>query len=258
MRQFPNTPTFHPAAAALPASAHHPASPHSATGRRRARRTGPDRDRARAWGAVPDRDLLAAVATGDDATGNHDTAAASDALAELLHRHRRELWALAYRYVRRDHVAHDVLATVLEHIWCHAAQFDGRAAVGTWLHRITVNAAIDVLRRERARAHDAPAAVAATDEDLSLRALTDAHARHSDLTGDVAAASVDRDFVARLLAELPAAQRRAVEVVDLAGHSITDAAALLGCPEGTVKSRRARAFRTLAARWTLNGDRRRP
>ena len=247
-RQFPNTPTFHPATAALPPGANHPATPHSPAGQHCAGHADEHHSAGhrgarhmRALREVADHELVAAVTAGDE-----------DALAELIERHRRELWVIAYRYVRRDHVAHDVVATVLVQVWRRAAQFTGTSAVSTWLYRVTVNAAIDVLRREQVRAGDAPAPAAPTDEDLSIHALA-----AGSLPGDPATAMTDRDFVARLLAELPAEQRRAVELVDVDGHSIADTALALGCAEGTVKSRRSRAFRTLARRWTPDGDRRR-
>ena len=45
---------------------------------------------------------------------------------------------------------------------------------------------------------------------------------------------------------LPAGQRAAVLAVDMLGYSVSEAAALLGVAEGTVKSRRARARARLA------------
>ena len=186
---------------------------------------------------VSDRDLVAAIVDGDD-----------DALAELMVLHHRYLWQIAYRHVGREHVAHDVLAAVLDIVWRKAGSFRGDSLVTTWLFRITANTALSVLRSERARP-DLPLATAPSGEALSLHQVTGRR--------DVAADVADRDLVAHLLAELPAHHRRAVELVDLAGYSIAEAAAALGCAEGTVKSRRARAFHTLAARWTPDGDRRR-
>ena len=53
-------------------------------------------------------------------------------------------------------------------------------------------------------------------------------------------------MVRRALLTLPVDQRAAVIVVDMHGYSVADAARLLGIPEGTVKSRRARARARLA------------
>ncbi|MGA9373956.1 MAG: sigma factor-like helix-turn-helix DNA-binding protein, partial [Mycobacterium sp.] len=48
------------------------------------------------------------------------------------------------------------------------------------------------------------------------------------------------------LLRLPIEQRAAVVAVDMQGFSVAEAARLLGVPEGTVKSRRARARTKLA------------
>ena len=52
--------------------------------------------------------------------------------------------------------------------------------------------------------------------------------------------------VRRALMRLPVDQRAAVLAVDMLGFSVADAATRLGIPEGTVKSRCARARARLA------------
>jgi RNA polymerase sigma-70 factor (ECF subfamily) len=67
----------------------------------------------------------------------------------------------------------------------------------------------------------------------------------------------DRDDVAnrelqieleRALSELPDEQRAAIVLVDVEGYSVEDAAAILECPSGTVKSRCSRGRAKLAKR----------
>jgi RNA polymerase sigma-70 factor (ECF subfamily) len=52
--------------------------------------------------------------------------------------------------------------------------------------------------------------------------------------------------ITRALAELPEAQREAVFLVDVEGYSVEEAAAILDCPTGTVKSRCSRGRAKLA------------
>jgi len=52
--------------------------------------------------------------------------------------------------------------------------------------------------------------------------------------------------IAQALADLPDDQRQAVLLVDVEGYSVEDAAALLNCPTGTVKSRCSRGRAKLA------------
>jgi RNA polymerase sigma-70 factor, ECF subfamily len=99
--------------------------------------------------------------------------------------------------------------------------------VSSWLYRIVVNKCLD--RRRRNRFH----ATTALDDDV-----------HSN--GDPTAGIDTALAVERALQRLPEEQRAAVVAVDMEGYSIAEAALLLGIPEGTVKSRCARARNKLA------------
>lgn len=157
-----------------------------------------------------DAELLAAHVAGD-----------RYAFEELFARHERRLTRLARRSIRSPEDAADVLqdAMLAAHRGAHSFRHD--AAVGSWLHRIVVNACMDRLRRTAATP-----TVPLTDEGT---------------VGD-RTAQVDTGLVVRrALMRLPAEQRAAVLVVDMHGYSVADAAALLGIAEGTVKSRCSRA-----------------
>ena len=63
---------------------------------------------------------------------------------------------------------------------------------------------------------------------------------------DVAVELATRLAVDEALALLPVHQRLAVVLVDVQGHPVAEAAAMLGVPPGTVKSRCARGRARLA------------
>ncbi len=164
-----------------------------------------------------DRDLLAAHVAGNP-----------DAFAELVRRHRDRLWAVALRTLGDPDEAADALQDALLSAFRRADTFRGDAAVTTWLHRIVVNACLDRLRRRKAR----PAEPLPDDPDRELALAGPA---------DVADQRAVRLDVEAALATLPVEQRAALVLVDLHGFSVADAAAVLDCPVGTVKSRCARA-----------------
>ena len=175
---------------------------------------------------VSDADLLAAHVAGDPA-----------AFEEIVRRHRDRLWAVAMRTTGDPEEASDALQDALISAYRRADQFRGDSAVTTWLHRIVVNASLDRLRRRAVRA----AQPLPDDNDA--------------LPGAVVADPVDhmdrREIqlvVTQALAELPEDQRAAVLLVDVEGWSVEDAARMLGCPEGTVKSRCFRGRAKLAKR----------
>ncbi|MET9489120.1 RNA polymerase sigma factor SigM [Nocardia sp. NPDC006630] len=166
-----------------------------------------------------DRDLLAAHATGE-----------RHAFAELLRRHRDHLWQTALRASYTPEDAADSLQDALLSVHRGAGAFRGDAEVRSWLHRIVVNACLDRIRRNKLRC-----TVPLPDESLlePLYARDDFASLEASLVIDAA------------LFTLPAEQRTALVAVELEGLSIAEAAALLGVPAGTIKSRCARGRRRL-------------
>jgi RNA polymerase sigma-70 factor, ECF subfamily len=173
-----------------------------------------------------DADLLGAHVSGDPT-----------AFEELVRRHRDRLWAVALRTTGDPEEASDALQDALISAFRRAEQFRGDSAVTTWLHRIVVNASLDRLRRRSVRAtrplpdddDQLPGAVVADPNDEMER-------RETQLV------------VLSALAELPVEQRDAILLVDVEGWSVEEAARMLDCPEGTVKSRCYRGRAKLAKR----------
>lgn len=62
-----------------------------------------------------------------------------------------------------------------------------------------------------------------------------------------ALARIDRASVSRALAQVPEDQRLAIVLMDLAGHSASEVAEMLGCPRNTVLSRVFRGRQRLAS-----------
>ena len=172
-------------------------------------------------GQPSDVDLLAAHVAGD-----------RHAFETLLSRHSDHLWHVAKRTSYTTEDAADALQEALLSAHRNAGSFRRDAAVRSWLHTIVVNACLDRIRRNKAR----PAVSLSADEDDEPR---DAR----DYVSEVELSMV----VERALAQLPPDQRTAIVAVDLEGRSTSEAAILLGVPEGTVKSRCARGRKKLAA-----------
>ncbi len=171
-----------------------------------------------------DESLLAAHVAGDP-----------HAFSELVYRHRDRLWAVALRTMGDSHEAEDALQDALISAFRRAEQFRGEAKVTTWLHRIVVNACLDRIRRRSARPtsplpeqDSAGSGLQAADDYIEQRET--------------------QILIAEALAELPDDQREAVLLVDIEGYPIEEAARLLDCPAGTVKSRCSRGRAKLAKR----------
>jgi RNA polymerase sigma-70 factor, ECF subfamily len=152
----------------------------------------------------------------------------TEAFGLLFERHSGRLWAVALRITCNPDDAADALQEAMISAFRRAADFRAESAVTTWLHRIVVNASLDLLRRRSARA----VSWSGNPDDLTVpepRQLVDS-------TG----AADSRLDVDAALRTLPPPQRAALVLVDMLGYSVADAAAILGISEGTVKSRCAR------------------
>ena len=168
-------------------------------------------------GEPPDAVLLKRHVQGD-----------ADAFGILFRRHRNRLWAVALRITCDPDDAADALQEAMISAFRRAGDFRGDSAVTTWLHRIVVNASLDLLRRRSARS----VGWSGDPEDLPVpepRQKVDSTAS-TDSRLDVQAA----------MRFLPPTQRAALVLVDMLGYSVADAAAVLDVTEGTVKSRCAR------------------
>lgn len=166
--------------------------------------------------AAADGDLLARyLAAGDE-----------DAFAELVLRHGPVVHAACRRLLPDPADADDAFQAVWLVLVRRAARLTCRSTVGPWLYQVAVWTARNLRRRNAHRiARRAP--------------LTDSH---PDPSPDTTPLRLDLD--AALLA-LPEKYRAPVVLCHLHGWSRRDAAAHLGCPEGTLSAHLARALARL-------------
>jgi RNA polymerase sigma-70 factor, ECF subfamily len=179
-----------------------------------------------------DADLLAAHVAGDP-----------DAFGLLFARHRDRLWAVALRTMGNKEDAADGLQDGLVAAYRRAGTFRGDAAVTTWLHRVVVNACLDRLRAAKVRRAEAlPDDLEERGDRGSLRSGTDETADPADHAGR----TEQRELVLAALRTLPEEQRAALVLVDMEGYPVAEAAQILDCAVGTVKSRCSRGRSRLA------------
>ncbi|KPM52864.1 RNA polymerase subunit sigma-24 [Frankia sp. R43] len=175
----------------------------------------------------------AGVAADADALRRH-VAGDPEAFGELFRAHADRLWAVAFNLLSDAEEAADAVQEAMLSAHRRAADFRGEAAVGTWLHRIVTNAALDRLRRRAAR------------PTVPLPSSPDGLPREPV---DVRDAITDHDTrmdIQTALGMLPVTLRAPVVLVDVEGRPVAEVAQLLDIPVGTVKSRCARARAQLA------------
>jgi RNA polymerase sigma factor (sigma-70 family) len=170
------------------------------------------------WEDTDDRELMRLHVAGDPG-----------AFEELVRRHRDRLWAVALRTMGEPEEAADALQDALLSAFRRADSFRGEAAVTTWLHRVVVNACLDRHRRRSVRKTEP----LPSQEDRMAELGIEPEA-------DPAEVLDARSTVLEALQQLNPEQRAAIVLVDMEGYSVLEAASILECAEGTVKSRCAR------------------
>lgn len=180
---------------------------------------------------TPDDRLLARIASGD-----------RDAFAAFYRRRRPDVYRFALHVSGSREVADDVAQEVFLAVIRHAEHYrPERAAVVPWLLGIARN---HVRRSRSLRAMESLPA----DDTRAARTLA--------IDADPLAGLARRqhlDALRQAVLELPVPFREAIVLCDLQELSYADAAAALGCPIGTVRSRLHRGRRLLASRFLLAG-----
>jgi RNA polymerase sigma-70 factor (ECF subfamily) len=183
-------------------------------------------------GGPSDADLVRRTTHGD-----------REAFAVLYRRHQATIFRFARFMTGCDAAAEDVVQDVFLALMRDAARYDaGRAALSTYLYGVARHLTRrQLLRQRRFVALDAlgmerePEPIAANDPDA-----------------DVLRRGAMRQLRRAILA-LPSRYREVVVLCDLEEVSYADAAATIGCPVGTIRSRLHRARQMLSHRLSATG-----
>ena len=165
-----------------------------------------------------DAALAASAADGD--TG---------AFEMLVRRHYAAVWRIAFLSVREEMAAEELTQDTFLRAYGALAGWRGDSSLRTWLATICRRLCIDRARLKQLETVAAPDLEAVAGSTADTEALAD----RFDLR-----AALDR---------LPAEDREAFLLVHHYGYSSFEAAALLGVPASTVRSRVGRARQRLAA-----------
>ena len=150
----------------------------------------------------------------------------AEALGELYDRYASNALATALRVVGGRDEAEDVVHDAFVAVWRKIDRFDAeRGSLRGWLMTVVRNRAID-----RVRARRTTVDVDDADERSLLR--TGPNPTWEDALG-----RLNADVLRAALADLPAEQRRALELAYFEGYTYREVAELTGVPPGTANGR---------------------
>ena len=187
--------------------------------------------RARGWNGSEEVEATSALADADPLEADLLAKARGGnlfAFEEIVKRHQRRVYAVAFRIVRRHDVADDVTQEAFMRAHRALPSFDLTRPFGPWIARIAANLAVNHVRSPRAREQGLP----------------ESHAETRAPDPDPLAGVLEQEASAalsRALDRLPAEQRSVFVLRVMEDMSYREIAEALDLSLGTVMSRLSRA-----------------
>ncbi len=168
---------------------------------------------------APDARLVERVRAGD-----------AEAYGELVRRHMRRAFSIAYRILEHREDAEDVVQEAFLRALERFGSLEPRRPFAPWMYRIVVNGALNYRRARSVRRTEA------IPEDVRADGTPpDGAAERAEL----------RRRLKQATASLPERQRTIVQLVELEGFTSAEAAEIMGLSDGTVRWHLHQARRTL-------------
>ena len=183
---------------------------------------------------MTEQELVRAAAGGD-----------TEAFERLVRTYENKIYHLALRMCGSSEEASDIAQEAFLAAWRGLPSFRGEANFATWLYRLTSNAAIDYLRRQKKERGD----MSLDDEDLGLDAVDTGPGPQ-----DAAERTEVRTAVAAGLQQLSEGHRQVLVLREIQGLSYEEIADVLEVDLGTVISRISRARTALRKILLENGN----
>ena len=155
------------------------------------------------------------------------------AFEELVGTYRERLYRVAWRILRDDESAEDAAQEAFIKVYRHIGRFEGRSSLYTWMYRITVNIALNKLKRDKFR---------------QMVPLGDMIRQDRNPRSDPARQAMGSEIVDRVrqaVETLPDKQRAVFTLKFYEGMSHKEIAEVVGCSEGTSKANYFHAVRKL-------------
>jgi RNA polymerase sigma-70 factor, ECF subfamily len=159
-----------------------------------------------------------------------------EAFAALVQQHSRRVFQLAFRMMRNEQDAEDVVQESFLRAYRQIGHFEARADFGTWLYRIVSNCAVDLMRTRHHRLRN------------QFDEVDDALPQGEGYSPERIARSAEtRRFVAAALGQLTDLERAAFTLRHHEGHSIEEVCRTLNLGQSAAKHAIFRAVRKLRA-----------
>ena len=161
-----------------------------------------------------------------------------EAFRLLVERYQNRVFSIAHTLVRSRQDVEDIAQQVFTKIYLRIGSFDSRAALITWIYRITINECYNLLRKNK------------PSRWLRACEMTESEAHQMDSTPAAEPGPERRaemsEMVAYLLGRVSPEDRLLLYLKEVEGYSIQDLSAMMDTNENTIKVKLFRARQRLA------------
>jgi RNA polymerase sigma factor (sigma-70 family) len=155
------------------------------------------------------------------------------ALEALYHQYYPRIYRFVSRVTRRDEIIDEIINDVMFTVWEKAETYDRSSKVSTWIFGIAFNKVRHALRTERQFNDESLNEI---DEDDSWLGKEDAALNQLEMM----------DWLNEALNKLSPEHRAVIELTYFEGLHYSEIAAIMSCPENTVKTRMHHARKNMA------------
>jgi RNA polymerase sigma-70 factor, ECF subfamily len=159
-----------------------------------------------------------------------------NAFADLVHTMERSLLYYATKLLGNEERAADALQDVWMRVFRGIRRLRDPASLRSWLYRVTYGVSMDRVRR-----------------DISRERAEDVHSELWEEAGDTGFGAQDAAAIHAALDQLDLTHREVLVLHFLEDFSLAEIAGIIGCAEGTVKSRIHRAKQAIREILTKGG-----
>lgn len=176
-----------------------------------------------------DRQLIELVLAGDET-----------AFENIFDRYKRFVASIAGRYFQRSEQIDEIIQISFTKVFLELKYFRGKHdfSFSSWLGRITTNACLDALRRQKQKPENLSCELSEPENELLF-----ADDQKTNQTAEKFV--VERDLAEKLLSCLPAEDRAILQMLDSEEMSVQEVAEITGWSKSKIKIRAFRARRAL-------------
>lgn len=161
----------------------------------------------------------------------------NDAFNQLMDNYFKKIYNIAFRMANNTDDAADMTQEIMIKLFKNISSFSGNSKFSTWVYRVATNTCLDELKKlKRHKNYSIDKDIETDDGDFSYE-VEDT----SPVPETLAEQNELKQIVASAIGMLNSDHKAVLVLRDIQGLSYDEIARIVGCTEGTVKSRISRA-----------------